>query len=31
MSRICCFTSFTYAYLGRARTLLSTLRAAQPD
>ena len=31
MSRICCFTSFTYAYLGRARTLLSTLRAAHPD
>lgn len=29
--RICCFTSFTYAYLGRARTLLSTLRAAHPD
>ena len=29
--RICCFTSFTYAYLGRARVLLSTLRAAHPD
>lgn len=31
MSRICCFTSFTYAYLGRARTLLATLRDAHPD
>ncbi len=31
MSRVCCFTSFTYAYLGRALTLLSTLRAAHPD
>ena len=31
MSRICCYTSFNYAYLGRALTLLATLRAAQPD
>ena len=31
MTGICCFTSFTYAYLGRARTLLATLRAAHPD
>ena len=31
MSRVCCFTSFTYAYLGRAQTLLATLRAAHPD
>lgn len=31
MTRVCCYTSFTYAYLGRARTLLATLRAAHPD
>lgn len=31
MSGTCCFTSFTYAYLGRARTLLATLRAAHPE
>ncbi|MBC7800910.1 MAG: hypothetical protein H7Z10_09830 [Gemmatimonadaceae bacterium] len=28
---VCCYTSFTYAYLGRALTLLSTLRAAHPE
>ena len=31
MSRICCYTSFNYAYLGRALTLIATLRAAHPD
>jgi len=31
MTGICCYTSFTYAYLGRARTLLATLRVAHPD
>lgn len=31
MNGVCCYTSFTYAYLGRARTLLATLRAAHPD
>ena len=31
MTRICCYTSFTYAYLGRARTLLATVRAVHPD
>ncbi len=31
MIRVCCYTSFTYAYLGRARTLLATLRLAHPD
>ncbi len=31
MTRICCYTCFNYAYLGRARTLLATLRAAHPD
>ncbi len=30
MTGICCFTSFNYAYLGRARILLATLRAAHP-
>lgn len=28
---VCCYTSFTYAYLGRALTLLATVRAAHPD
>lgn len=31
MIGVCCYTSFTYAYLGRARTLLGTLREAHPD
>ncbi len=31
MMRICCYTCFNYAYLGRARTLLATLRVAHPD
>lgn len=31
MTGICCYTSFTYAYLGRARTLLATLRDVHPD
>ena len=31
MTRICCYTSFNYAYLGRALTLLATVRAAHPD
>lgn len=31
MTGVCCYTSFTYAYLGRARTLLATLRLAHPD
>jgi len=30
MTGVCCYTSFSYAYLGRARTLLATLRAAHP-
>ena len=29
--RTCCYTSFTYGYLSRARVLLQTLRLAQPD
>lgn len=29
--RTCCYTSFTLGYLPRARVLLQTLRAAQPD
>ena len=29
--RICCYTSFTYAYLSRARILAQTLRRAHPD
>ncbi len=28
---ICCFTSFTYSYLSRARILAQTLRIAHPD
>jgi len=28
---VCCFTSFTYAYAGRALVLLETVRAAHPD
>jgi hypothetical protein len=28
---ICCFTSFTYSYLARARILARTLRQAHPD
>ena len=31
MTRICCYTSFNYGYLGRALTLLATLRAVHPD
>ena len=31
MTRICCYTSFNYSYLGRALTLLATVRAAHPD
>ena len=31
MMRTCCYTSFTYSYLSRARVLLRTLRSAQPD
>jgi len=31
MNGVCCYTSFTYAYLGRARTLLATLRVVHPD
>ena len=31
MSRVCCYTSFNYAYLGRALTLLDSVRAAHPD
>lgn len=31
LTSIACYTSFTYAYLGRARTLLATLREAHPD
>jgi hypothetical protein len=30
-SRICCYTSFTYSYLSRARILADTLRQAHPD
>ena len=29
--RICCFTSLTYAYLGRANLLAETVRAHHPD
>ena len=29
--RICCYTSFTYSYLSRARILARTLRRAHPD
>jgi hypothetical protein len=29
--RVACYTSFTYAYLSRARILLETLRRAHPD
>ena len=29
--RICCYTSFTYSYLPRARILAQTLRRAHPD
>jgi hypothetical protein len=31
MTEIHCFTSFTYTYLARARTLAQTLKAAHPD
>jgi len=31
MARIACFTSFTYAYLSRARVLARTLRRLHPD
>ncbi len=31
MSRTCCYTSFTYAYLARARVLCDSLRRAHPD
>jgi len=31
MTRVCCYTSFNYAYLGRARTLLATLRVTHLD
>jgi len=30
MTGVCCYTSFSYAYLGRARTLLASLRIAHP-
>ena len=29
--RVCCYTSFTYSYLSRARILAQTLRRAHPD
>ena len=29
--RICCYTSFTYSYLSRARILAQTVRRAHPD
>ena len=31
MMRVCCYTSFTFAYLPRARVLAETLRSAHPD
>ena len=31
MRPICCYTSFNYAYLGRALTLLASLRTAHPE
>jgi len=31
VTRTCCYTSFTYSYLARARILMQTLRHAQPD
>lgn len=31
MTGVCCYTNFTYAYAGRALTLLETVRSAHPD
>lgn len=31
LAPVCCFTSFTYSYLSRARILAQTLRRAHPD
>ena len=31
MARTVCFTSFTFAYLSRARVMAQTVKAAHPD